>query len=399
MATYTSYSTDFFQASAMANDLTAGIPKHLSANSIGFLICDSQVDYHELVRLLEDKIAIPVIGGTTFTDPLAGAKEERSATLTILDLEHLESSIQISEPLEQGLCNEQMKQLYDKCVGNLSTAPKLLMMYMPMIGGLTVDHFITRLISLAGDIPLFGGMNMNDLDSGQAAVFAGGKAYKDRMILIALGGDIRPVFGVGSQMTPMSEYAPAVTESDYNVVYRLDDMSFCDYMRSIGISPEDRRNGVDALVQYGPLPCQLRNKLAEDDGIAELRCISYTNVEAGSAAFSSSLPPGTRVNMGLIQKDDVAESFRACLDTLTQRMQKEEESGYQYSVLFTVPCVARYFAMLGGENLESRLLIDETPKNLAVSAFYGFLEVGPTLGKNGEVHNRSHNASIVMCAL
>lgn len=399
MATYSNFSTDFFQVSVIADELTAGLPDAFSDRAIGFLICDSQVDYDELLVILKQKINFPVIGGTTFTDPLTGANEERSATLTVLDLEQLDYSIQISEPLQQDLCEQQMEQLYENCVRGLTGPPKMLMMYMPMIPGLTVDHFVTRLIGLTGETPLFGGMNMNDLDSTKAAVFAGGEAYRDRMVLIALGGGIRPVFGVGSQMTPMSEYAPAVTESDYNVVYRLDDMSFCDYMRSVGISPEDRRNGVDALVQYGPLPCQLRNKLAEDDGIAELRCISYTNVEAGSAAFSSSLPLGTRVNMGLIQKDDVADSFRSCMDTLQQRMAKETETGYEYSVLFAVPCVARYFAMLGGENLESRLLLAETPGHLAVSAYYGFLEVGPTLGHKGEVHNRSHNASIVMCAI
>jgi hypothetical protein len=240
---------------------------------------------------------------------------------------------------------------------------------------------------------------MNDLESTKAAVFSGGQVYYDRMVLIALGGAIRPVFAVGSQMTPMSDYAPAVTESDHNVVRRLDDMSFCDYMSSIGISPEARRNGVDALVQYGPLPCQLRNKLAEDDGIPELRCISYTNIEEGSVAFSSDLPVGTRVNIGIIQKEDVVESFGSCMETLKRQMEQEEQDGYRFKVLFAVPCVARYFAMLGGENLESRLLRDEVPGDLAVSAYYGFLEVGPTVGKDGAIHNRSHNASIVMCAI
>ena len=89
MATYTTYSTDFFPVSDIANDLTAGIPDTLSANAIGFLICDSQVDYDELVGLLNDKITVPITGGTSFTDPLAGKDDERSATLIILDLEHL----------------------------------------------------------------------------------------------------------------------------------------------------------------------------------------------------------------------------------------------------------------------------------------------------------------------
>ncbi len=399
MSAYMNISEEFDEIEIIVKDLTTGLPESASENRIGFLVCDSHLECKELLNHLRKKITFPIIGGTTFTYPLQGKNDEVSASLTVLDIEKMNYSIAVSQPLSEADSDRQMKELYDQCTGGLDVSPKMLMMFQPMIPGLNADRFITGLISLSGEIPLFGGMTMNDLDSTAAGVFADGNVYGDRIVLVALGGDIRPVFSVGSQMTAMSEYAPVVTASDGNIVRCVDEMTFCDYMRSIGISPEQRRNGVDALVQYGPLPCRLRNKLQDDDGIPELRCISYTNVEEGSVAFSSSLPVGTRVNIGVIQKNDVVESSRGCLNHLTAQMKTEEESGYRYSAIFSVPCVARYFAMLGGENLESKLLTDEIPRHLAVSAYYGFCEIGPTQGQNGEHHNRSHNASIVMCAL
>ena len=102
--------------------------------------------------------------------------------------------------------------------------------------------------------------------------------------------------------------------------------------------------------------------------------------------------------MGSIQKNDVVESSERCLNEILEKINQRENRDYQYSVLLAVPCIARYFAMLGGENLENTLLAQKIPPELVVNIFYGFCEIGPTQNKNG-YHNRSHNASIVMCAL
>ncbi len=102
--------------------------------------------------------------------------------------------------------------------------------------------------------------------------------------------------------------------------------------------------------------------------------------------------------MGSIQKNDVVESSERCLDEILEKIAAQENQDYRYSLLFTVPCIARYFAMLGGENLENTLLARKIPSGLVVNTFYGFCEIGPTQNKSG-YNNRSHNASIVMCAL
>ena len=397
MATYGSYSTNFSSTDNIVSELTSSLPADIE-RGLGFLVCDSQIDGALIAQKLKQALDIDIIGGSTFTYPLTPLKEQVSAALSIISLDTLRYSIQVSEPMDAERAKEQIKTLFDGVCAELP-APKLLMPMIPLIAGMNNDRFISELFAVAGDIPVFGGVTTNDLDSTQAAVYANGTAYHDRMLLIALGGDIRPVFAVGCQLTPLTEYAPVVTESEQNFVYKVDDMTFCDYLRSIGISPEQRENGVDALMQYGPLPSRLRHKLVDDDGIPEIRCISYTNLDDGSAAFSSSLPVGTKLNIGAIHSNDVEESSQSCLNDLIAKMRQEEESGYRYSIVFAVPCVVRYFAMLGGENIESQLLTKQLPSNLQVGIYYGFGEIGPTSGRSGELHNRSHNVSIVMCAL
>ena len=399
MSVFSKNSSNFHSVEEIVLDLTDGISSFSSDNSIAFLICDSRIDSAVLVQLLSEKLTMPIVGGTTFTYPLSKKIDEISAAITIFERDGLHVSVAITPALKAEKSFEQVKMCFDRCLADLKTEPKVLIPFIPLMPGFPVDKIFDDLFSNAKQLPVFGGVTTNDLDSTQAYVFANGRIYADSMVLIALGGNVRPVFAVGSQLTVLSEYGPIVTESEGNIVRKVDDMSFCDYMRSIGIKPEDRVHGVDALVQYGPLPCQLRNKLENDDGIAEIRCISYTNLEEGSVAFSSVLPIGTKINMGIIQKTDVVESSKNCMDTLKKNMLIEEKNGYEYSTVLSVPCVARYFAMLGGENLESKFLMEEFSKDIAAIAYYGFCEIGPTQGKDGVYHNRSHNASIVMCAL
>lgn len=397
-------SMNFNNVEKIATDLIEGLDKKFSNNAIGFLSCDSRIDSAKLIAILHRELAFPVVGGTTLTLPLAENEDEISASMTVIEKDKVHYHIAITDTLKEEISDQQMEQLYEECITGLDGEPRLLMPFIPRISGMMTDKFISSLFRKAGKIPVFGGLTTDDLETTKAAVLANGEAYSDRMVLVAIGGAIRPVFSVGSQLTIMSEYAPSVTESDSNIVKKVDDMTFCEYMKQIGIAPEDRVNGVDALVQYGPLPVRLRNKLDDDDGIPEIRCISYTNIQEGSVAFSSNLPVGTRVNIGIIDKSDVTESSKNCLTDLLDKIEQNEketykDENYKYGVLFCLPCVARYFAMVGGENLESKYLRNEIPKTLVTSSYYAFCEIGPTQGKEGEIHNRSHNASIVMCAI
>lgn len=399
MNTLTGVSNHFHDVEIIAKDLLTHAPESFSANALGFLICDSQIDSKALVEVLSQKLPFPIVGGTTFTYPLGEADQEVSASFVILEKEGLAFSVAVTPRLCVEQSQSQVQDCYRACVEQLGTQPKLFIPFIPLVPGLNNDLFIRELFALAGEVPVFGGVTTDDLDTTKAAVFANGQVYENHMVLIALGGSIQPVFAVGSQVTVLAEYGPEVTKSDHNVVHRVDDMSFCDYMRSIGIAPEQRMNGVDALVQYGPLPCRLKNKLQDDHGVPELRCISYTNVDEGSAAFSSALPLGTRVNIGAIHKTDVVESSQNCLRELQEKIRRQEEAGYTFSALFSVPCVARYFAMLGGENLEKTMLTQELRGKMPVSMYYGFCEIAPTQGKDQKYCNRSHNASVIMCAL
>lgn len=398
MPTIVCTSWEFDNTDKIVQDLVQGLAES-SSNALGLLVCDSMVDSEALIKLIAKEVPFPIIGGTTLSFPftLQSAKQP-SASMIVLDKDGMKSSVAVSAILSEEESASQMAETYQDCLQKLGCEPKIVLPFFPLMPGVMVDKFINNLFDLAGDIPVFGGITTNDLIQTKAAVFANGMALSHQMVLLMLGGDIAPVFAVGSQVTCMAEYGPTVTKSDHNVVYRVDDMSFCEYLSSMGVAPEKRLNGVDALLQYGPLPVLLRQKRKDNDGIAEIRCISHTNVESGSAAFSSDLPEGTKLNVSILHKEDVVDSAYNCLHQMAEKIKEQEKNGYEYSVLLCISCVARYFALVGGDNLERQVFNEKIPAKLATSSYYGFCEICPTNITGSSVTNRSHNASVIMCA-
>lgn len=391
-------STGFGDAGQIAAELLDGLDKN-NGIELGILMCEATIDYAEVLSRVSSAVDFPIVGGTTLAFPMTGhSANPVSATLALIRKGKAKFNFCVSDELDDSNAAAQMKELYGKCKSQLGEEPRLIVPYLPLMPGVNTDSFVSALFSLSGGAPVFGGVCTNNLLNTKAAVFANGKAMHNRMVLLVFGGEIKPVFAVGNTITPMAEYGPAVTEVEGNVVKRVDDMSLCQYMQSVGISPQDRINGVDAMMQYGPLPVLVRHPAQPDDDVPEVRCISFTKVDEGSAAFSAKIPEGARVNIGILRTDDVAESAKACLGRLMQSVKDGKAQGYEYSALFCVSCVARYFVFVGGENKEREILADIHPEGLAVSDYYGFCEIGPTRDKNGKIINRSHSASIAMCA-
>ncbi len=399
MPAVVSFSTQFDDPHKLAEELLAPLPHFTTQNALGILLCDSQVDIHTLLSLLGEALPMPLVGGTTLAFPLCATPgEDLSASLLIVTRPGMTISVAASVPLNEAGHMEQMREVYARAREQLQGEPRLLMPFFPLIPGQVTDTFITDLFLLAADIPVYGGITTGDLISMPAGVFAGGQVLADRMVLVMLGGDIRPVFAAANSMTPMSASTPVISQAEACTVFRVDDMSFCDYLRSVGIEPEDHLTGVDALMQYGPLPVKVMRPDASDDAVSEVRCINFTNLEEGSATFSGAMPEGARVRMGIMSRDDVTASAGEAMRRLVARMGEPKREGYAFSVLLCVSCAARYFVMAGGTNLEQELLAITAPRELAGVGYYGFCEIGPDFSADARCINRSYNASIALCA-
>lgn len=376
-----------------------------SPEALGILFCDALVDYASVVEALQARVPFPVVGGTSPAFPVSKrGNDEIAAGLMVIAKPGLRHAIAVSAPLAEDRAEAQAQDLIERVSSLLAqagTSLRMLIPFLPLVPGFPTGRFVEALTAQAGETPVFGGVCTGDLVAVPSAVFAEGRAYGDRMVLVALGGEIRPVFATANAITRMSDYAPTVTKAEGACVDRVDDKNFCAYMEELGLRPQDRVNGVDALMQYGPLPVEIDWKGKPDDGIAEVSCISYTMLDRGSVVFSRSIPEGARVGVGILQKEDVERSAAQCLETLLAEVAQceREEPEYRYDTLFCVSCVARHFALVGNRDEERELLNARIPSHLTANGYYGFCEIAPSRDRTtGARINRAHSASIVMCS-
>lgn len=390
--------TEFEDSDLIARQLLGGLRDADSIN-LGVLMCSASIDYGAVLKLVAASVNFPVIGGTTLAFPMTGGEATPvSASLALVSNNKMRVGIAVSDELDAARAAEQMRDVYERASAALGGEPRLIIPYIPLIPGEVTAGMVSALFDISGGVPVFGGVCTGDLISAPAYVFANGEAMRDRLVLLLVGGEISPVFAVGNTITTMAEYGPMVTAAEANIVKTVDEMTFCDYLKSQGIAPKDRVSGVDAIMQYGPLPVLVRRKGQPDDGVPEVRCVHYTNVGEGSAGFSAAIPVGSRVNLGILRPDDVAQSAKDCLMRLMSGVSAGRGRGYSYSAIFCVSCVGRYFVYVGMANKERQILAGLHPAGLASSDYYGLCELGPTMDNSGTTINRSHSASIAMCA-
>lgn len=394
MAHLKTFTSDFEHPERMCEDLIAGLPADLGPESVAFLSASSQAKYKELMPLLQSRLRCPVVGGTTLSDPFAPHGGDVGASLAILRRPGMKHAVSLSAPIHELNEKEQMGVLYRDCMDRLGCEAKMIFLIIPVIRHLSAGRYLPHIYELAGDVPVFGGMVSDDFDSDKFAVFAEGAAYSDRMVMVAVGGDIHPVWSVACEVTRLSDFSPTITAAYNNVVYGIDDMSFCEYLRRLGFHDD-----IKLLADF-TLAILITGGVSVHDGVPEITHLAATDPVLGCGIFGSEVTPGCRITLGHLTRDDIVSSTRACLDNLLDGMRREREKGRDFGFVFCISCLGRYFALMGSpENVEADMIARTLPDGLPLFGYYGFNEVCPTRHKTGEILNRAHSDSIIMCAL
>lgn len=313
--------------------------------------------------------------------------------MVALDKPGLSFSIAVSDRITPESGDDLIEKVYAEARNGTDNQPRLILAFMPIIADLTANRFMPRLFELAGDIPVFGGMALDGFDSRNYGVFAGGAAHSDRIVLVLLGGEIDPVFSVGCSVTETGSYSPVVTEAERNVVYKVDDISFCQYLNRLGFS------GHVAKLRDFPL-CIVVNddKQSPVDGIPIITHLAATNTDDGSGIFANDIPVGSSIRIGVVTRDDLASSSQSCVSSITREIRKREENGYAFSLAFCITCLGRYFALLGGENIDGEAIRSSPLGNMPLFGYYAYNEVCPSVAENGMSFNRTFSDSIAICA-
>ncbi|MDR3165829.1 MAG: FIST C-terminal domain-containing protein [Synergistaceae bacterium] len=373
----------------------------LARNSFGLMFCDSDVDHAEFASELSRKLGVPIVGHSA-TAMLCGSEGlcDTAAVLTTVTSDDVNFSIAVSEPLTNVNITAQIASTYDRAKASLDGEPKLVLAFPPYLLGIMLDIYPRELERASGGLPIFGGLPAHDGVHGSTAVYCGDTAASDRMTLLLMSGDVKPLMTVKNSLGALANLKRTVTESKDNVIYKVGDDSFVEFLRRFGLDVEKLANPNEKTTSFTTYPLLIEKTEGKNpDGVPVVRTLHGVDLEVGSGTAVGEVPEGSVISVGILQPKDIEKSSSDSVRDLLEKMAASESEGYKYSTVLAISCVARYYVMAGRNTLEADALRQKLPGELSLSGYYSFGEICPTSIRPGKVVNAAHNESLVLLAL
>jgi hypothetical protein len=378
-----------------ARELADSIREQLEPeeNAVDILLCDADADGAGIGAELERLLDIPVAGMTSLATFSSEGYHEGAVVLTVFTADDLRFTLAVSEPFDSNY-EEQMADAYRRAVpaeADRDQAPALILAFCPNSEPFSGDKYANTLSALAKGAPIIGGVCSDDYDYERARVFLAGEEYQDSIVLVCLWGNLRPTFSIRHVTSQFAERIRRVVEAKDNVVYRVGDETFVEYLEGFGL----RTDVPDPLVAFTSYPMMLTRE--GEDETPLMRHIAGLDPKTGAGTFIADVPVGTLANICLINRDDIKVSARESLEALLEKM--DEQPDYEYSTVLCISCCGRSIILGTDSDAEGALLAERLPENVVLTGAYCLGELCPTRYDDGVATNRFHNCSITFCAL
>jgi hypothetical protein len=392
-AVATTYELDAVEEAAQ--ELADSIQQRLELkkNSVGIVLCDADADGAGITAELNRLLAIPIAGMTSLATFSPEGYHEGAVVLTVLTADDVRFTLAASAPFDTTY-EGQLAGVYGEIVPDDAApddSPALLFAFCPNGEPFSGDKYANTLGELSGNAPVIGGVCSDDYDYERARVFLTGEEYKDSIVLVGVWGNVRPTFAIRHVTSQFAERIRRVVEAKDNVVYRVGDETFVEYLESFGL----RTDVPDPLVAFTSYPMMLTRE--EEDETPLMRHISGLDLETGEGTFIADVPTGTLANICLVKRDDIKVSTDESMTILLDKM--NERSDYEYSTVFCISCCGRAIILGSESDAEGAIITEQLPEGMALTGAYCLGEICPTRYVDGKATNRFHNCSITFCAL
>ena len=368
------------------------------ANTVGLMYCYSDMELTELAAALYEKLDFPVIGVTAIAsmDNVEGF-HEMSVSLTVLTADDCDFSISVSDPITPEVVREQVEKLCRRAETDLGTAPKLIYALPPHRLDIMLDAYSEAFAEIAPEVPVIGGLpSCNDQVDENLTIY-NKEIYSDKIVMLAISGNIRPVFSVQTVLENNEIKRRKITKAKDNVVYEVDSQRFSDYLIEAGM-PLDvltSKNNAISLVA-NPLYIE-EDREGFGSEFKYLRALHGIHIDDGTGVSIGRIPEGAYLSIHPLTRSEVGSAALLGTRNLVAKMQEVSDSGYQFSTVLGISCIGRYMIMNPNGDVETENILKELPKELNFSGFYGYGELCPLPMEKGFM-TFAHNESLVLCA-
>jgi small ligand-binding sensory domain FIST len=376
--------TEADDVDAAVSEITAQLAKEkLLRHSVGLVSCFADFVSSGVIAALSEKLPFPVAGTTTLAASVNGVHDEVILILTVLTGDDVEFVTAVTGPIleeDEG----PLKAAWEKAAAGRTGKPALMLSFAPLLLNVSGDFFVDAWSRITGNVPNFGTLAVDhNQDYHESQTILGGDAYRDRYVFVLCYGKLEPEFFLGGLSDEKAfKEKGVVTSSQGNLLKGVNGVSVADYLISLGLEKDE--NG--ALKGINSFPFILDY----NDGTQPVIRVMFAITPDGSAVCGGKIPEGASLTVGVINSDEVLTVSEALL-----RKVKELAGG---RTLLIFSCVGRYFALGFNPNAEmerAREILGDIPFHLC----YSGTELCPVDGKDGQITNRSHNDTIVICML
>ena len=396
-ATAISYELD--NIAEAAKELAAQIKEKLSfcKNTVAILHGQPDMEIGELSAALNCELGCHIIGGTTAAGALITNEgyKELAVMLHVLTDDECMFATAISGSMEndpEGEIEETYRRAY-KCLKEQDSAaePKMLICVTSIVQSIASDNILVKLSDLCGNVPVFGYNAADDFEFSKQQVYLDGECGGDRMALLLLSGNIKPVFQTANLAGKKALDKRLVTKSRDNVICEIEGKPAYEYIKEFPFIDDQ----TTMLFNY-QFFVEMQND-AFNDGVPVSRALNTFDKETGEVTCFANVPENSHIGLLYCDGNDVATTCETGIKELCEKM-KLASDGYEYSTVLIATCSLRSMFLADMKAREGDLVKELIPSNLTVSGMYAFGEIAPTSVIGDKAVNRFHNATFTLCA-
>ncbi|MDR1037831.1 MAG: FIST C-terminal domain-containing protein [Deltaproteobacteria bacterium] len=355
----------------------------LSRNALGIVHCDNAFVETGACAAVCRALPFPTVGvNTLLHSSERGTIGSTILTVTVLTSPDVRMAAALSEPMEEdvrGPC----EALFSDAMSVLRERPAAGLVFGPFLQWCASGELICYALDAAsGGLPLFGCLASDYAATARSPrVIYNGAAWASRAALVLLGSEARPRFAVYpvSGRTTIRDKA-VVTESEANVVRRVNGMPVLDFLETLGLC----RDGQLCSMHIIPI------FLERGGGRPPIVRAIHSQTQDGAILLAGNAPAGATLGIGAMDIAHIIEGVRRAASVMNL-------SGSGCTLLYS--CFARGMCLGLNYTMEMEALRRAAGGRSQYLFSYSLGEFCPVLLPDGKFHNEYHNMSLVTMSM
>ncbi|MEE3467850.1 MAG: FIST N-terminal domain-containing protein [Eubacterium sp.] len=370
----------------------------IKKNSLAIIFMEEDVEYLELYEGLREKWDFPIIGCTATALLMSGqGYHSDGINVMVMTGDDVNFVAGVTDELTRDNYEESINSLYNDLTTQLGEEEKLIISYGVCVTAknhVAADDLLEATNKISHGKPIIGGLAADRFNFEDTRVFCNDKLVKNGQVMALIAGNLDPhFFHVTSIENRASEQSFTITKSEHNEVFCLDGEPMMDVLAREGFEVGKS----DVLREYLLTPFIVTIPQPDGGEVRVARNLSMINHENKSGVFLGAMPEGSKLQIGMINRDRVKETVVQATNAMLEHI---KSSGRKYSTVICTSCAARFLALSSRIENEVTGWVETLPDNLNMIGMYSNGEFCPVPDEtSGMEYNTFHNFTLVMLLL